>query len=154
MSNYQHTLDLAATPAAVYNALTTIAGLRGWWTQDCDGGTAVGDTIHFRFGVCDKDVRISGLTPQHQVRWLCTRAHIVAANVTRSDEWVGTEMVFGISDAGNGRTRLEFEHIGLVPALQCYSQCLNGWQYFMTSLQQYAETGTGTPHVIAETATA
>ena len=32
MSHYQQSLVLDAAPAAVYAALTTPAGLRGWWT--------------------------------------------------------------------------------------------------------------------------
>jgi hypothetical protein len=35
-----------------------------------------------------------------------------------------------------------------VPALSCYELCNNGWQYFMASLQQFAETGRGTPYTI------
>ncbi|MES2073202.1 MAG: SRPBCC domain-containing protein [Pseudomonadota bacterium] len=147
MKHYQHSLTIAANPAAVYAALTTTAGLRGWWTQDCEGAAAeAGGTIHFRFGACYKDMRVERLEAGREVRWQCTRAHIVADSVTRTDEWVGTQPVFRISDAGQGRTRLDFEHIGLVPSLECYDLCYKGWQHFLPSLQQYLETGAGTPY--------
>lgn len=146
MKHYQHSLTIAASPAAVYAALTTIEGLRGWWTQDCEGATDVGGTIHFRFGACYKDMRIERLEPGREVRWQCTRAHIAADTVTRADEWVGTQPVFRISNEGQGRTRLDFEHIGLVPSLQCYDLCYKGWQHFLGSLQQYLEAGAGTPY--------
>ena len=58
MNNYQQTLDINASPAMVYAALTTPEGLRGWWTQDCDVPAEVGATIHFRFDRTYKDMRI------------------------------------------------------------------------------------------------
>ena len=155
MKNYQHTLSIAASPAAVYAALTTPQGLRNWWTEDCEGATAeVGGTIHFRFGATSKDFRVERLEPGREVRWLCTRAHIAADFLTRKDEWIGTEMVFHVSVEGQGRTRLEFEHIGLIPSLECYGICENGWQQFLGSLKQYLETGEGAPYGAVSTCSA
>ncbi|MFZ6731556.1 SRPBCC family protein [Undibacterium sp. Ji42W] len=149
MKNYQQSLSIKASPAAVYTALTTIDGMRAWWTQDCEGGTSIGDTLKFRFSACYKDMRIEKLQPDNEVSWLCTRAYIVAESVSRTDEWVGTYIVFRISDAGMGGTQLDLEHIGLLPSLQCYALCQNGWQRFLASLQQFLETGTGTPFAMA-----
>lgn len=149
MSHYQQNLIINATPAAVYAALTTPAGLRGWWTEDCDVSTELGGTIHFRFGRNYKDLRIEQLEPSREVRWYCTRAHIAAGDLTRRDEWVGTDIVFRLTPESEGRARVQFEHIGLVPAFECYELCSGGWQYFLRSLQQFAETGRGTPHALA-----
>ena len=146
MNNYQHSFTVAATPAAVFAAVGTIEGLRAWWTRDCEGSTAVGGSIHFRFGATYKDMRVERAEPGREVRWLCTRAHIDMDAFTRKDEWVGTEMVFRISDDGAGRARLDFEHIGLVPSFECFIVCQRGWQQFMGSLQQYLDTGTGQPY--------
>ena len=146
MKNYQRTLTVAANPAAVYAALSTIDGLRSWWTEDCEGSAAAGGTIHFRFGDTSKDMRVERLEAGREVRWLCTRAHIAADFLTRKDEWVGTEVVFHISTAGHGRSRVEFEHIGFVPSFECYQICDSGWQQFLGSLQQYLETGAGAPY--------
>jgi uncharacterized protein YndB with AHSA1/START domain len=146
MKSYQHSLTVAATPAAVYAALTTNEGLRAWWTQDCEGATEVDGIIHFRFGSSYNDMRIERLEPGREVSWQCTRAHTAADAITRKDEWVGTQPVFRISDAGQGRARLDFEHIGLVPSFECYEPCDKGWQHFLGSLQQYLETGEGTPY--------
>ena len=37
------------TPEKVYDALTTIDGLAGWWTTDTTGDAGVGGRIAFRF---------------------------------------------------------------------------------------------------------
>ncbi len=73
------------------------------------------------------------------------------ARLGRKDEWVGTRLVFQITPAGEGRTQLDFEHVGLVSAFECYDLCSNGWHYFLDSLQQFVETGRGTPYEVAAT---
>ncbi|HEY0062847.1 MAG TPA: SRPBCC domain-containing protein [Telluria sp.] len=152
MNHFQKSVTMAARPEAVYAALTTIAGLRNWWTQDCDGSTAVGGTIHFRFGACYNDMRVEAAQAAREVRWHCTRAHTIGETITRPDEWVGTEPVFHLHDAGQAGTRVDFEHRGLLPSLECYGICENGWAHFLGSLQQYLETGEGTPYTGAPAA--
>ncbi|TJZ73147.1 SRPBCC family protein [Chitiniphilus eburneus] len=146
MSHYQQSLTLEASPAAVYAALTTPAGLRGWWTGDCDVATGVGGTSQFRFGPHYKHMRIEHLESEREVRWLCTVAHLDFGHATRRDEWVGTQLVFRLAPDGAGGTRLAFEHIGLVPEFECYDLCSNGWRHFLASLQHYVKTGQGTPY--------
>jgi uncharacterized protein YndB with AHSA1/START domain len=149
MSDYERSFTIKATPATVYDALTTPSGLRGWWTHDCDITSEVGDTIHFRFGPTHKDMRIEKLEPRREVQWLCTGAHIGCAQFTHKDEWVGTRIAFHLTPEGDGRIRLNFQHAGLVPALECYDLCSDGWRYFLDSLLQFAETGHGTPYETA-----
>jgi len=149
MNHYRKSLVLEAGPAIVYAALATPEGLRGWWSQDSDIATDVGGTHHFRFGRHYKDMRIERLEPGREVRWTCTRAHIAMSEFTRHDEWVGTQVVFRLLPDAQGRTLLEFEHIGLVPALECYDLCNNGWRYFLDSLRKFVESGRGTPFIPA-----
>lgn len=149
MQHYHHSLIIAASPAAAHAALTTIAGLRAWWTEECEGTAAPGGTIHFRFGSVEKDMQVTRSEPG-EVRWVCTRAHLDVPSLSRKDEWVGTEMVFSLSaGVAPGTVKLQFEHIGLVPSVECYAMCTSGWQHFLASLKQYLETGTGFPHRIA-----
>lgn len=149
MSHYQHSLVINAPPATVYAALTTPEGLRGWWTEDCDVATGVGGMINIRFGPHHKDMRIERQDPGREVHWLCTDAHISIPQFTRKDEWVGTQLVFHLTPDGKGHTRLNFEHVGLVPAFECYSLCNDGWRHYLSSLQQLVETGRGTPYELA-----
>jgi len=150
MSHYQKSFVIEASPAAVYVALTTSQGLRGWWTQDCDVETGVGGTLKFRFGEHYKHMRIDRLVPDREVRWECTVAHINVDSFTRKDEWVGTQIVFHLSPAAGGKTQLDFEHIGLVPAFECHEVCVSGWNNFLESLLLYTKTGTGNPWSMCE----
>ena len=146
MNHYHQALAIEAPPDTVYHALATPEGIRGWWTQDCEADTAVGGNIRLRFGATQKTLRIECLDPGHEVRWLCTEAYIAAAQLARQDEWVGTQMVFRLTPHGDGRARLDFEHVGLTPDLHCYDLCNHGWRYFLHSLSRFAETDRGTPY--------
>lgn len=150
MEHYQLSLLIQASASAVYAALTTAKGLRGWWTQDCDVASALGGIHRVRFGPHHKDLRVEQLEPHRLVHWHCTGALIDLPQLSRKDEWVGTELVFRIDAQGEGQTRLHFEHLGLVPAVECYEVCEQGWRHFLASLQQYAETGRGMPHALAD----
>jgi len=70
----------------------------------------------------------------------------------RGDEWVGTEARFRIQPLGQGRTRLTFEHLGLVPGFECWDICQDGWRHFLASLKMLLESGRGTPYELEEAA--
>lgn len=146
MNHYQHSMTLNASPATVYAALTTPDGLRGWWTEDCDIATTAGGKLVFRFGPHHKEMRIERLVADSEVEWLCTAAHIDFEQFSRKDEWVGTRIMFHLAPHGDTGTRLHFEHVGLVPAFECYGVCSEGWQHFLSSLEKYVDTGHGTPY--------
>ena len=149
MNHFQHTRVIDADPAAVYAAITTAEGLRAWWTPTCDADAHVGGAAHFRFGETFCAMSIEQLDPNRGVRWFCT--HVEAAGTsTQITEWIGTEIVFRLTPTIDGRTRLDFEHIGLVPTLGCYDLCSTCWSYFLGSLQQFVETGRGTPWVVEQ----
>jgi uncharacterized protein YndB with AHSA1/START domain len=150
MNHYHRQLLLGAPPAAVYQALTTPQGLRGWWTQTCDIATTVGGQSTFHFNQTRKVMQIERLQPDSEVRWLCVQAHIDASRLQHKDEWVGTHIVFKLSPQDGGSTRLDFEHIGLNPALECFDICRDGWDQFLGSLQSLVETGRGKPFLAAE----
>ena len=152
MQHYQQSLDIEAPPAAVYAALTTPDGLRGWWTRDCEVAPGIGASLVFRFGPNRKQMRVDHLQPDTEVRWLCTAAHIAVGDLRRRDEWVGTRLVFRLAPGAAGGTRLLFDHEGLVPAFECFDLCSAGWQHFLASLALYCRTGRGTPYTAAPAA--
>lgn len=146
MTHYRRQLDLAAPPAAVYAALSTQPGLRGWWTQTCDVAEVEGGTATFRFGPHHKTMRIDRLVPDREVRWHCVQAHIEVPGMP-ADEWVGTTIAYRLAPRGGQGTRLEVEHLGLTPALACWELCRTGWDQFLGSLQALVEQGRGQPFV-------
>jgi uncharacterized protein YndB with AHSA1/START domain len=150
MNHYQQTLVIHADPSAVYAAIATQEGLRAWWTPTCSADAHVGGAAHFEFGRTKKDMSIEQLDPNRGVRWFVTNAYIDSESLAKKSEWIGTEIVFRLTPTTDGGTRLDFEHVGLVPALECYDLCRGGWNHFLASLRALVETGRGAPWVVEQ----
>jgi uncharacterized protein YndB with AHSA1/START domain len=140
MSNhFQTQLHLKSSIQEVYKAITTPDGIKGWWTIDCQVSTEVGGTSSFYFEkLLFNSMEIVELVPFKKVHWKCIEGW---------NEWLGTEVIFTLSESENGHTTLQFEHVGLVPSLKCYKMCSQGWENTLKSLKSYVENGKGNPHV-------
>ena len=63
-------------------------------------------------------------------------------NFTRDKtEWIGTDIIFDIAKKGD-KTEVRFTHMGLVPQLECFDSCSNGWSFYISgSLRDLITTG-------------
>ena len=133
---------LPASPATVSALFTTAAGVSRWWGPT-EGDGAVDGTLVTSFGEHGANaMRVLEAGPARVV-W-----QSVAPDETQptrhTQEWLGTTMEFDFVPAGMG-TELRFRHAGLTPELECWDACVAAWTYFMTSIETWAKTGTGTP---------
>jgi uncharacterized protein YndB with AHSA1/START domain len=126
---------VAADAARTMGALTTLEGLRGWWTPDVEGDTAPGNTLTFRFDPIDEEIRmrVDDVTATSVV-WTCL-GH------TSAPAWSGTTVRFEVSPQASG-CRLTIRHDGLVG-----TSVEGGWLHFLASIAAWAMTGRGQPYV-------
>lgn len=140
METIRHTLTLSARPDVAYRAVATSEGLQGWWCANSDIATAVGEETELRFVKDGTPVtmrfRVDALDRNQRVAWTCLESP--------NPIWVGSTLTWAIRAEGTGTT-LEFVHAGLAAGGPPYDMTAEGWQHFMASLKQYAETGTGQP---------
>jgi uncharacterized protein YndB with AHSA1/START domain len=140
--DYQSRLTLTTSADAVFDALTTIEGLAGWWTTSVTGDGLTGGQLTFKFGPAAPVVmRVDAAERGVGVRWTNVAGH--------QEDWVGTTLHFAIEATPAGGTELRFRHAGLTPRLECFSDCKRGWDYVIPSLGAYVETGTGNPWMSA-----
>ncbi len=126
----------SASPDEVYDALTTLDGLAGWWTNDTTGDPGLGGVVTFRFtkGVIDMEVR--ELDAGKRVRW---------AVVGGPDEWIGTTVTFELREEDD-YTIVLFAHEGWREPVEFMNHCSTKWAIYLMSLKSLLETGTGAPH--------
>jgi len=124
-----------STPQQVYDALTTLDGLSGWWAEKTTGDTDVGGVIEVRFGPGGIDMRVAELDPGRLVRW-----DVVGG----SEEWIGTSVQFDIRQDGDW-TIVLFRHEGWREPVEFMHHCSTKWGTFLMSLKELVETGTGAP---------
>jgi len=124
-----------SSPQRVYDALSTLDGLSGWWAEKTTGDTGPGGVIEFRFGPGGIDMEVVELDPGRLVRW-----EVVGG----PEEWIGTEVRFDIRQDGDW-TIVLFRHEGWREPVEFMSHCSTKWATYLVSLKQLLETGTGAP---------
>ena len=138
--SFRQEMVMAASPLQVFDALTSLEGLMGWWASSARGSGSAGGRFKLGFAGLDETMtmRVDVAEPTTDVAWTCLEH-------TGLRDWKGTKIVFNMADRGADQTALSFRHIGLVPDLECYEQCHAGWQHFLASLRSFVERGRGNP---------
>ena len=145
--NYTTSFTVDQTPEEVFAAINNV---RGWWTGEIEGSTdKLGDEFTYRYeDVHYSKQKLTEVIPNKKVVWLVLDAHLNF--VKDKSEWKGTDIVFEIAKKGD-KTELRFMHVGLVPAIQCYGDCLGAWGFYINdSLRGLITTGKGKPEKIEE----
>jgi uncharacterized protein YndB with AHSA1/START domain len=124
-----------SSPDKVYDVLTTIDGLSGWWTDDTKGSTEVGGVIEFRFPPGGFDMKVLEAKPAEHVRWEV---------VDGPEEWIGTTVSWDLRQDGDYTTVL-FKHQGWKEPVEFMHHCSTKWATYMMSMKQLVETGEGAP---------
>jgi uncharacterized protein YndB with AHSA1/START domain len=132
-------ITVHASPARVYEALTTAEAIRGWWTQNAFLDAKVGGTGVFDFSghTAPTKVTIEALAPPVRVAWKTLSSF--------HPEWLGTTISFDLAPAG-ADTALVFNHRGFRHADNRFDLFTKGWAHYLSSLKTYLETGKGAPH--------
>jgi len=122
-------------PDKVYDALTTIDGLAGWWTDDTKGSTENGGVIEFRFPPGGFDMKVVDQRPNESVRWKV---------VGGPEEWVGTSVDWQLRQDGD-YTIVMFKHQDWKEPVEFMHHCSTKWATYLMSLKSLVETGEGAP---------
>jgi methyltransferase (TIGR00027 family) len=131
-----HHVHIAARPEAVVEAITTEAGLRGWWT-DCEVGRAPGEEAVFRFDPPRQVVFRIDRIDARGIEMTCVRN-------TSQPDWQGTHLALRVVADGAG-SYVDLLHDGYPARNVFYEVCVGGWAHHLKSLRLYCETGRGTP---------
>jgi len=138
MTDYTKTIRVQATPDALFDAVTTPAGLTAWWVTATGSGDTDGELQFFMSAPEPLRVHVDLATRPTSVQWTVTEC-------TFEPDWVGTRPTFTITPVDDGASELEFTHVGLTDELECIDMCTAGWNHYLASLRDYAETGQGHP---------
>jgi uncharacterized protein YndB with AHSA1/START domain len=108
-----HRVGINARPERVFDALTTIEGLRGWWVSETTGDAGVRGTIDF--GFCQMPVIEAA--PNRVVRW---------RRVQGPKEWTGTQVTFDLTWK-DGQTFVLFKHADWREPVEFMHHCSTKW---------------------------
>ncbi len=127
---------LTESPEKVYDALTTVDGLAGWWTTDTKGSADPGGVVEFRFPpVGGFDMEVLEAKPGEKVTWRVADG---------PEEWMGTTIDWELRQDGE-YTIVLFKHEGWREPVEFMHHCSTKWGQFLMSLKSLVETGDGQP---------
>ncbi|QHW32257.1 SRPBCC domain-containing protein [Paenibacillus rhizovicinus] len=140
--SYRTSFMVDQSPEEVYAAINNV---RGWWSEDIEGKTdELGQFKHQYQDIHRCTLQITELLPGKKVVW-----HIVDNYfnfITDNSEWKDTDVIFEIVKKGD-QTEVNFTHVGLVPAYECYNVCSDAWGLNINgSLRSLIREGIGQPH--------
>jgi uncharacterized protein YndB with AHSA1/START domain len=126
-----------SSPEKVYDALTTVDGLAGWWTDATTGDGEKGGVLEFRFPpVGGFDMEVVETTPSSRVTWKV---------VDGPAEWVGTTIDWELRQQDDDWTIVLFRHAGWSEPVEFMHHCSSKWGTYLMSMKQLVETGEGAP---------
>jgi len=137
--DYTCGLRVHAPLAQIIAAVTGDALISRWWTAATRSEHHADEV---RLFMSDGAV-LAAFTIEHA---LGTNDVIWTVTACILPDWIGTKPTFTVRPNDDGTCAIEFRHVGLRPALECFDQCRAGWGHFMPSLQQFLETGQGRPN--------
>ena len=138
MAEIKHQIKIQAAPEKVYAALSTQAGLRGWWTADTKADENAGGKAEFGFekrGMVFR-MNIEKLEPGKAVVWSCHGDH---------PEWNGTILTWALSPE-NGGTTVRFTQSQWKSVSDYCAMCNSTWGELMYRLKDYVEGRNPGPH--------
>lgn len=134
-----------AVEATAQEAFKGINSVTKWWTENLEGSS---EKLNDEFTVYFGEVHISTqklveVIPDKKVVWLVTDSKL--GFIKDKQEWTGTKIIFDIVGTDK-EVQVQFTHLGLVPAVECFGACSNAWgDYINNSLRNLINTGKGQP---------
>lgn len=137
MNDIFHTFPINTSPAKVFEAVSSPAGLDAWWTEKSTGTPATGNEYRLSFG--------PGYDWRATVR-KCVPGEVFEFEIVRSDnDWNGTRVGFVLTKK-NGTTQVEFYHIGWPEQNEHYRISSFCWAMYLRLLKRYLEFGESVPY--------
>jgi uncharacterized protein YndB with AHSA1/START domain len=133
-------VTIAATPDKVYRAITEQEGLSRWWTPEAAARPEVGAVAAFAFtgGPAGRFVirmEITALEPKQKVTWAVKEG---------ATDWADTHVTWDLMPVDDG-TKVRFGHHDFASTQGSFASVAYNWAWYLASLKDYLETGTGRP---------
>jgi uncharacterized protein YndB with AHSA1/START domain len=138
MPKIYHMFEVNTPAAKVYENLTTIKGLSGWWTKETSGNPEKGGEIRFGFGENFNIVMVNELMPNKHVVW-----EVIQSAFPSGNQWIWTKISFTLTEESQNKTTIRFEHTGWRSITDFFGVCNYNWALTLASLKSLCETGKG-----------
>lgn len=133
MTKTAHKITINAPSKEVFNAITTVEGLKGWFSKEVKGQPDKGGEFTLSFTHHEGPFRwkVTEMTPHSEVGWQCKEG---------PGRSIGTKAIFRLSNRGDDKTIVDFEHDGFEDTDEKITTCNTLWGGIMSHLKKYVES--------------
>jgi uncharacterized protein YndB with AHSA1/START domain len=153
MRSIWHEVWIEAASENVFEALTTKAGLDGWWGPAVTVGSTIGSVVEFDHGLgAPLRMEISALVPNETVEWKCVSPFDDPSNP--ASEWFGQTLRFDLAPrrdatilgATQNVTVMTFHNTGWPDESRWCGFCNAAWGMTLSvNLKNHCETNAASP---------
>ena len=136
MPKIYHLIEINTPASTVYENLTTIKGLAGWWTKETTGNPKKGGEIRFGFDENYNLMKVTELIKNKHISW-----EVIQSAFPMGNQWVWTKISFTLTEESPNKTTVRFEHSGWRDITDFYGVCNYQWALILASLKSLCETG-------------
>ncbi len=136
-------VKIKAPTGAVYEVISTLGGLRSWWTTDIYGNPEKGGELKIGFG----EERSSKMKVTDAKKNKTLVLSVTSTTFPEGKDWVGTVLSFKVAEGADRSTIVMFEHAGWKDKAASLERSKAQWARSMTSLKNLCETGKGKPEI-------
>ena len=129
-------LEIDAPQEKVFEALSTVEGIRSWWTTDARAEQTVGNIVQFGLNnhTLVMQMKVLELTAPTKLVWEC---------LDQPEDWRGSKITFTLAPEDTATT-LTFSQTNWKTEGDSAPYATQ-WEGYLNSLRAHLETGTGTP---------
>lgn len=143
MATITHTLTIKAPTGAVYEVISTLGGLRSWWSTGVHGNPEKGGALRIDFDEeRTTNMLVSKTQKNKSVGWTVT-----GSTFPEGKDWLKTTISFDLSESADRGTILSFKHDGWKEKAPSFAHSSKRWGSALASLSNLCETGKGKPEV-------
>ncbi|HEY4324313.1 MAG TPA: hypothetical protein VGN20_10010 [Mucilaginibacter sp.] len=124
--DYTCRIETGVTAREAFDGINQVSG---WWAANFEGNSQkLGDVFTVHFGETCATFKIIEIVPDKKIVWLTIDSYLDL--LKNKQEWKGTKIVWEISTENNS-TQITMTHVGLVPGIECYNDCIKGWDFYV-----------------------
>jgi uncharacterized protein YndB with AHSA1/START domain len=137
MPDITQDFPIGASPARVFDTISTAAGLDRWWTKHASGEPRLGSLFELGFGPgYDWRARVVRYEPGSAFELVM---------VSADADWQGSRVGFELAPTASG-TQVRFHHRGWPDANEHYRISCYCWAMYLRIMKRYLEYGETVPY--------
>jgi uncharacterized protein YndB with AHSA1/START domain len=144
MDTIAHTISIQKPPSEVFEAFSSLGGMRSWWTNAISGNPDKGGELKLELGMNRHIVFNVSVLKKNSSMSLSG----ISSNFPDGEQIIGTVVTFKVATNATQNTTLTFTHTNWkekTPILKSYTK---QWLTRLESLKKLCETGKGDPEIV------